>query len=62
MLGARSARASGFMENPMPQLRTSFTLEELGRAASLVYRVMLPTPLRMAQAAQSGRLHGMGET
>ncbi len=28
----------------MPQLQTPFTLEELDRAASLVYRVMAPTP------------------
>jgi threonine dehydratase len=32
------------MESPMPESRTSFTLEELDRAASLVYQVVAPTP------------------
>jgi threonine dehydratase len=32
------------MENAMSESQTSFTLEELDRAASLVYRVMAPTP------------------
>jgi threonine dehydratase len=32
------------MENPMPASRTSITLEELERAATIVYGVMSPTP------------------
>ncbi len=47
----------------MAESQTSVTLEELDRAATLVYHVMAPTPpVRMAQAAQSSRLHCMGET
>jgi threonine dehydratase len=44
MLKAHTAALCCFMEDPMAESRTPFTLEQLDRAADLVYRVMASTP------------------